>query len=57
MKIYLKILSLFLILILSLTGVSALGVSAESTYTQPEKFIDGDVDIDGTLTVDRKSVV
>ena len=52
MKVYIKLISVVLALVFMLTGVSLLGVSAEdSAYIQPEKFIYGDVDLGGTVTV------
>ncbi len=52
-----KLLSLILVLIFALTGVNLLGVGAESTYTQPEKFIYGDVDLDGNVTVKDATLI
>lgn len=52
-----KLLSLFLVLVFALTGVSLFGASAESTYTQPEKFIYGDVDLDGDVTVKDATLI
>ena len=57
MKIYLKLLSVLLILVLVLVGFGAFGVSAEDTYTQPEKFIYGDVDMDSVVTVKDATLV
>lgn len=52
MRVYIKLISVVLALVFMLTGVSLLGVSAEdSAYIQPEKFIYGDVNLDGTVTV------
>lgn len=57
MKVYLKLMSVLLILIIGLMGVSVFGVFAESEYTQPEKFIYGDVDMDGVVTVKDATVI
>lgn len=57
MKVYLKLFSLLLVLIFSLSGTSVFEVSAESTYTQPEKLIYGDVDMDGTLTIKDATLI
>ena len=57
MKVYLKLMSVLLILIIGLMGVSVFGVSAESEYTQPEKFIYGDVDMDGVVTVKDATLI
>ncbi|MBQ8572987.1 MAG: dockerin type I repeat-containing protein [Ruminococcus sp.] len=52
-----KLLSLILVLTFALTGVSLLGVGAEGTYSQPEKFIYGDVDLDGDVTVKDATLI
>ena len=58
MKVYIKLISVVLALAFVLTGVSLLGVSAEdSAYIQPEKFIYGDVDLDGTVTVKDATLI
>ena len=57
MKTYLKLMSVLLILIIVLMGISVFGVSAEGEYTQPEKFIYGDVDLDGVVTVKDATLV
>ena len=48
-----------LIALLMITGSSfvATGASAESTYTPPEEFIYGDVDMDGEVTVRDATLV
>ena len=48
-----------LITLLMITGSSfaAAGASAESTYTPPEEFIYGDVDMDGEVTVRDATLV
>lgn len=52
MKVYIKLISALLALVFMLSAVSLLGASAEDfTYIQPEKFIYGDVNLDGTVTV------
>lgn len=57
MKAYIKFLSMVLVLIFALTGVSLFGAGAESIYTQPEKFIYGDVDLDGDVTVKDATLI
>ena len=57
MKVYFKLLSVVLILVLSLTVVGMTSVVAESTYAQPEKFIYGDVDMDGVVTVKDATLI
>ena len=57
MKNYFKILSLTIALIMIFTGVSIFTASAEDTYTQPEKFIYGDVDLDGQVTVKDATLI
>ena len=57
MKTYLKLMSMLFILIIALMGISVFGVSAEGEYTQPEKFIYGDVDMDGVVTVKDATLV
>ncbi len=57
MKAYIKFISTILVLVFALTGVSLFGVGAESTYTQPEKFIYGDVDLDGNVTVKDATLI
>ena len=52
MRVYIKLISVLLALVFVLSAVSLLGASAEDfTYIQPEKFIYGDVNLDGTVTV------
>lgn len=52
MKVYIKLISALLALVFVLSAVSLLDASAEDfTYIQPEKFIYGDVNLDGTVTV------
>jgi len=57
MRISFKLLSVVLVIVLTLTGLSVFGVSAEATYTQPEKFIYGDVDMDGVVTVKDATLI
>lgn len=57
MKIYLKLVSVLLILVLVFMGVGVFGVSAEGTYIKPEKFIYGDVDMDSVVTVKDATLV
>jgi len=57
MKVYNKLISVVLALAFLLSGVGFLGVSAEGTYTQPEKFIYGDVDLDGAVTVKDATLI
>ncbi len=52
MRVYIKLISALLALVFVLSAVSLLVASAEDfAYTQPEKFIYGDVNLDGTVTV------
>ncbi len=51
MKQYFKIISFILILTVAMMSVCIVGASADSTYTPPEEFIYGDVDMDGEVTV------
>lgn len=57
MKVYLKLMSVLLILIIGVMSVGVFGVSAESEYTQLEKFIYGDVDMDGVVTVKDATLI
>lgn len=57
MKKYIKILSLALAMILTLGGASLISVGAESGYVQPEKFIYGDVDLDGDVTIKDATLI
>ncbi len=58
MRVYIKLISVLLALVFVLSAVSLLGASAEDfTYTQPEKFIYGDVDLDGTVTVKDATLI
>ena len=58
MTIYSKYISIVLSLLLVITGISLLNASAKDTaYIQPEKFIYGDVDLDGKVTVKDATVV
>ncbi|MBQ8795959.1 MAG: dockerin type I repeat-containing protein [Clostridia bacterium] len=57
MKKYIKILSLALAMILTLGGVSLISAGAESGYVQPEKFIYGDVDLDGDVTIKDATLI
>jgi len=58
MKIYIKLITIILAFVFMLSGVSLLGVSAEdSVYTQPEKFIYGDIDLDGNVTVKDATLI
>lgn len=55
---YIKITSMILALVTVLSGVSLIGASAEETeYIQPEKFIYGDVDLDGKVSVKDATLV
>lgn len=57
-KIICIIISFVLALVIALAGLSAFCVSAEeTTYTQPEKFIYGDVDLDGNVTVKDATLI
>ena len=53
MKKYFKILAITLALVITLgsTGVFAAGTENKNKYVKPEKFIYGDVDLDGNVTV------
>ena len=58
MKVYIKFISFVLALVIALAGVSVFCASAEeTTYTQPEKFIYGDVDLDGSVTVKDATLI
>ncbi|MBQ2825250.1 MAG: dockerin type I repeat-containing protein [Clostridia bacterium] len=58
MKVYIKLISFVLALVIALAGLSAFCASAEeTTYTQPEKFIYGDVDLDGNVTVKDATLI
>ena len=57
MKQYFKIISFFLIISVMMASVCVFGASAESTYTPPEEFIYGDVDMDGEVTVRDATLV
>ncbi len=57
MKVYLKLVSVLLILVLLFMGVGVFCVSAEDTYTKPEKFVYGDVDMDSVVTVKDATLV
>lgn len=51
MRAYIKCLSLILVLVSVLSCVSIYSAGAESEFVKPEKFIYGDVDMDGVVTV------
>ncbi len=57
MKQYFKIISFILIISVMMANVCVFGASAESTYTLPEEFIYGDVDMDGEVTVRDATLV
>ena len=59
MKKYFKILAFTLALIITLgsTGVFAAGAENENEYAKPEKFIYGDVDLDGNVTVKDATLI
>ena len=57
MKQYFKIISLILIISVMMASVCVFGASAESTYTPPEEFIYGDVDMDGEVTIRDATLV
>ncbi len=57
MKQYFKIISFILIISVMMASVCVFGASAESTYTPPEEFIYGDVDMDGEVTVRDATLV
>ena len=57
MKRYFKIISFILIISVMMASVCVFGASAESTYTPPEEFIYGDVDMDGEVTVRDATLV
>lgn len=55
---YIKITAMILALVIVLSGISLIGASAEeSGYIQPEKFIYGDVDLDGKVTVKDATLI
>lgn len=51
MRAYIKCLSLVLVLVSVLSCISIYSAGAESEFVKPEKFIYGDVDMDGVVTV------
>ncbi len=51
MKSYNKIIASIFVLILVLSCVNILSTSADNSYAQPDKFIYGDVDSDGNVTI------
>lgn len=58
MKVYIKLISALLALVFMLSAVSLLDASAEDfTYIQPEKFIYGDIDLDGNVTVKDATLI
>ena len=59
MKKYFKILAFTLALVIAFgtMGVFAAGAEGESEYVQPEKFIYGDVDLDGSVTVKDATLI
>ena len=57
MKQYFKIISFILIISVMMANVCVFGASADSTYTPPEEFIYGDVDMDGEVTVRDATLV
>ena len=58
MKVYIKLISIVSVLAIVFAGVSIFCVSAEETeYIQPEKFIYGDVDLDGKVSVKDATLV
>ena len=59
MKKYFKILAFTLALVIALgsMGVFAAGAEGESKYVQSEKFIYGDVDLDGSVTVKDATLI
>ena len=58
MKAYIKLISIVSVLAIVFAGVSIFCVSAEEIeYIQSEKFIYGDVDLDGTVTVKDATLV
>ena len=59
MKKYIKILAFTLALIITLgsAGVFAAGAEDENEYIKPEKFIYGDVDLDGNVTVKDATLI
>ena len=57
MKQYFKIISFILIISVMMASVCVFGASADSTYTPPEEFIYGDVDMDGEVTVRDATLV
>lgn len=57
MKKHLKFLSLIMAIVFTLSGVSLFSAGAEGEYVQPEKFIYGDVDFDGTVTVKDATLI
>ena len=58
MKVYIKLISIVSVLAIVFAGVSIFCVSAEETeYIQSEKFIYGDVDLDGKVSVKDATLV
>lgn len=59
MKKYFKILAITLALVITLgsTGVFAAGTENKNKYVKPEKFIYGDVDLDGSVTVKDATLI
>ena len=59
MKKYFKILAFTLAMVIALgsVGVFAAGAEDESKYVQPERFIYGDVDLDGSVTVKDATLI
>ena len=57
MKQYFKIISFILIISVMMASVCVFGASADSTYTPPEEFIYGDVDMDGEVTIRDATLV
>ena len=59
MKKYFKIFAFTLALVIALgsVGVFAAGAEDESKYVQPERFIYGDVDLDGSVTVKDATLI
>lgn len=58
MKVYIKLISVVSVLAIVFAGVSVFCASAEETeYIQPEKFIYGDVDLDGKVSVKDATLV